>query len=212
MSKLLKYEPKKTWGLKLIMLGITAVAELAFLFFGELPVYLFSLCIFFVKVICLCEQLHGRRLGRSFQQDDSVFVLTVSDVEVSPDVLYLLVVAVGIVLEQQLQVLILLLLIQESCELRHGVPTEDCELRIAIERVLLVERLEGIEELLFVPIQMEESVECLQIESPDECGRCRKALSFPVLCEWCRECIRRIERLEDVFRYFVNHVCESEGE
>ena len=31
MSKLLKYELKKTWALKLIMLGITAVAELAFL-------------------------------------------------------------------------------------------------------------------------------------------------------------------------------------
>ena len=31
MSKLLKYELKKTWALKLIILGITAVAELAFL-------------------------------------------------------------------------------------------------------------------------------------------------------------------------------------
>ena len=31
MSKLLKYEMKKTWALKLIILGITAVAELAFL-------------------------------------------------------------------------------------------------------------------------------------------------------------------------------------
>ena len=31
MSKLLKYEFRKTWALKLIILGITAVAELAFL-------------------------------------------------------------------------------------------------------------------------------------------------------------------------------------
>ncbi len=31
MSKLLKYELKKTWALKLIILGVTAVAELAFL-------------------------------------------------------------------------------------------------------------------------------------------------------------------------------------
>ena len=31
MSKLLKYEIRKTWALKLIILGITAVAELAFL-------------------------------------------------------------------------------------------------------------------------------------------------------------------------------------
>ena len=31
MSKLLKYEIRKTWALKLIILGVTAVAELAFL-------------------------------------------------------------------------------------------------------------------------------------------------------------------------------------